>query len=138
MQIGKSRTSDDLWRLQKDQEWRFKRPQEILQWEEFCSQIPKQVIWRQTHKTTEIRETGPKKLCHVPRAWQKQSMHLGHGSWLSHMRLRHVPGAPCIQNVWGAKVFSCFFQGKTRIFITNPVRISHYKYQPFSFRISRS
>jgi len=55
MQIGKSRTSEDLWRLWQDQEWRFKRPQETLRWEELCSQVPRKVIWRRTPKTTKNR-----------------------------------------------------------------------------------
>jgi len=53
MQIGKSRTSEELWRLWEDQEWRFKRPQETLQWKEFCSQVPRQIIWRRRLKNDE-------------------------------------------------------------------------------------
>jgi len=64
MEIFKSRTSEDLWRLWEEQEWRFKRPHETLQWEEFYSQVPGQVIWRRRPKTTEnwriwAREAAP-------------------------------------------------------------------------------
>jgi len=55
MQIGKSRTSEEFWRLLEDQEWRFKRPHETLQWEKFCSQVPRQVIWRRRPKNDENR-----------------------------------------------------------------------------------
>jgi len=37
MQIGKSRTSEELCRVKK-QERRFERPQKTYKWEEFCSQ----------------------------------------------------------------------------------------------------
>jgi len=53
MQIGKSRTFEDLWRLWEGQEWIFKRPYETLQWEEFYSQVSRQVIWRWRPKMTE-------------------------------------------------------------------------------------
>jgi len=43
MQIGKSRTSEELSRLWEDQEWRFKRPRETLHRKELCSQVPRQV-----------------------------------------------------------------------------------------------
>jgi len=55
MKIDKSRTSEDLWRLCENQEWRFNRPQETLQWEELCSQVPRQVIWRRRPKNDENR-----------------------------------------------------------------------------------
>jgi len=47
-----SKTSEDLWRLWKDQEWRFKWPQKTLQREKFCSQVPTYLIWKQTPKRT--------------------------------------------------------------------------------------
>jgi len=46
MQIGKARTSEDLRRPWEDQEWRFKSPRKTLQREEFCSQVPRQLIWK--------------------------------------------------------------------------------------------
>jgi len=52
MQIGKSRTSEDLCRFWKKQEWKFKRPHETLPCKELCFQFSRQVIWRRRPKTT--------------------------------------------------------------------------------------
>jgi len=56
MQIRKSRTTEDLWRLWEDQEWKFKRPQDTLQSEEFYSQVSRQFIWWRRPKTMENRK----------------------------------------------------------------------------------
>jgi len=76
-------------------------------------------------KRRKNREFGPR----------HTTMRLGHGHWGTHMRLEHVLCVPCIQNVWGESVFSCFFMGKARFFNPNPGGNSHYKYQPSLFRI---
>jgi len=53
MQIGKSRTVEELSRHWEDKEWRFKRPHETLHRKEFCFQVPRQVIWRRRPKNDE-------------------------------------------------------------------------------------
>jgi len=121
MQIGKSRTSEDLWRLWEDQEWRFNRHQKTLQREEFCSRVPRQVISRQKPKTTEnwrnwTQEAAPctysmEKNCHAPRALLALLMLPEHLKCSGHMR---------------------------NFMLSFGVRNSHYKYQPSSFKIYRS
>jgi len=115
MQKGKSRTSEDLWRLWEDQEWRFKRAWETLQWEELCFQVPREVIWRRRPKIDENRRNwtqdaatmrlgdmwcalGMEKSCHAP--WAYPRLHL--------VRLGHAPCAPSIWNARGAGVILCF------------------------------
>ena len=45
---------------------------------------------------------------------------------------------PCIWKCGAQASFLVIILGKSRTFIPNPGRNSHYKYQPSSFRISRS
>jgi len=54
------------------------------------------------------------------------------------MRLVHLLCAPCIQKVRAQLSFPASEMGKARTFSANPGRNSHYKYQPSSFKISRS
>jgi len=48
-----NKTFKDLWRLWEDHEWRFKRLRKTLQMDELCSQVPIDLIWKQTPKKTE-------------------------------------------------------------------------------------
>jgi len=69
----------------EDQEWRFKRPQETLHREEFCSQIPRQVIWRQRPKNDENRRNW---------AQEATTVRLGHGKKLPcTLGILHMPWA---------------------------------------------
>ena len=61
-------------------------------------------------------------------------MQLGH--FLCALGTTHTPWA--FENVKGACVILCFSAGLACVFSPNPVRNSHYKYQPSSFIISRS
>lgn len=128
MQIGKSIASEKLWRHWEDQEWRFKRHQDTLQWEEFCSQVLRQVIWRRIPKNDKNRRNWAKEAipcslgtCHAPWA---HSMHLGH--CLCALGIVHVPWA--FENVRGACVILCIFYGSAHVFSKNSVKISHCKY----------
>jgi len=79
-------------------------------------------------KRRKIGETKPRKLCHAPRAWLLPHPHAPR-AWCMH------PKHPkCV----GRKRLFLLFVGKFRVFNPNPVRNSHYKWQPSSFRISRS
>ena len=49
-------------------------PWRLLQWEELCSQVLRQVIWRRKPKNTKIRETRPRRSSHAPRAIQNWYM----------------------------------------------------------------
>jgi len=55
MQIGKSRTTEELSSNWENKEWRFKRHQENLHRKEFCFQVPRQVIWRGKPKSNADR-----------------------------------------------------------------------------------
>jgi len=61
MKIDKSRTFEELWR--------FKRPQKTYKWEEFCSQVLRQVIWSRRLKTTENQRIWARERCHAPSTW---------------------------------------------------------------------
>jgi len=65
-----------------------------------------------------------------------------HAPWAYPMRLRHVQicttCAMGILNASGAGIILCIFAGLARVFSQTLGIDSHYKYQPFSFRISRS
>jgi hypothetical protein len=132
MQIGKSRTTEELSRLWEDQEWRFKRPHETLHREEFCSQVSRQFIWRRRPKNDENRRNWAQEeqpcaysTCDAPRASTK----------LHQMRLGHVICTPRISNAGGANVILFVFVGLTSVFSPNTMRNLNCKYQPSSFRI---
>ena len=63
----------------------------------------------------------------MPRAWIWQAMRLG-----------NLAFTPCMQKCEAQLSFPASVLGKARTFSPNPGRNSHYKYQPSSFRISRS
>jgi len=72
---------------------------------------------------------------HAPRAF---TMCLGHENCSTLMRLGHFLYASCMQKVGAQPSFLASVLGKACTFSPNPGRNSHYKYQPFSFIISRS
>jgi len=65
-------------------------------------------------------------------------MRLGHAFCHTHMRLKHLACAPCMQKCGAQQSFPASVLGKARTFSPSLGRNSHYKYQLFSFRISRS
>jgi len=65
-------------------------------------------------------------------------MRLGHEICFTLMRIWHFISAPCMQKVGAQLSFPTSVLGKAHTFSPNPGRNSHYKYQPSSFRISRS
>jgi len=86
-------------------------------------------------KTTENRRSGPENIHHAPRAF---TMRLGHAFCFTFMRLGCFLCTPCMQKIGVQLSFPASRLGKARTFSPNPGRNSHYKYQHFSFRISRS
>jgi len=148
MQIGKSRTPEDLWRLWEDQEWIFKRPQRLYSGRNSIPKFRGKLFEDRNLKRRKIGEIGSKEHHHAPRAHvmhvehdkifpcaQSIHMRLEHGSRCTLMRLEHCLCAPSIWNARGACIILCFLVGKARVFSPNPDRKSHYKYQPSSFRI---
>ena len=113
------------WMLQR---WRFKRPQKTLQWEEYCSQVPWQVIWRRRPKNDENRrnwaqESISMRLEQMPCALGMENQ--CHETWALGMRLENSQRYPCalgnvcapraFENVRGAGVVLCVFVGKPEI-----------------------
>jgi len=91
-----------------------------------------------------IKETGPREHNHAPWAWQKHVMRLGHlpcalgiskfaldAPWACPMRPEHLKCEGRMHNFM-------FCVGYARVFSLNSFRNSHYKYQPSSFKLSRS
>jgi hypothetical protein len=102
-------------------------------------------------KPTENRGMGPEERHHVPRAFEKClghnlaiqasracTMRLGHENCFTLIRLVLFLSTSCMQKVGAQLSFPASVLGKVRTFSPNPGRNSHYKYQPSSFRISRS
>jgi len=120
MQIGKSITSEDLWRLWEDREWRFKRPHAIYSGRNSVPKFWGKLFEDEDLKMMRIGETGSGKLHHA--SWA-HGMRLGHGKckpctlgilhapWaypkLHSMRLGHMPCVLGILNIMGACVILC-------------------------------
>jgi hypothetical protein len=95
-------------------------------------------------KTTENRRLGPEKRHHAPREFEKRLGHdlASHAPRAMHFPYSHAPMG-FVMHPMHAKhgtqlSFPASALGKARTFSLNPGRNSHYKYQPSSFRISRS
>jgi len=102
-------------------------------------------------KSTENQRLRLEERQNVPRAFEKCLGHdlvshaprefhmcLGHAFFLSLMRLGCLSCTPCMQKVGVQLSFPSSVLGKARTFSPNSGRNSQYKYQPSSFRISRS
>jgi hypothetical protein len=94
-------------------------------------------------KTKANRRLGPEERHNAPRAFE---MRLGH-DLINHaprvcknftMPPVHLICAPCMQKVGAHLSFPASEMGKAYTFSSNPGRNSRYKYQPSSFKISRS
>jgi len=85
-------------------------------------------------KTTENQRLGPEGRHNAPWAWKLHFIRLR--NFLCALCICSAP--PCMQKVGMKLSFPASVLGKARTFSPNPSRNSHYKYQPSSFRISRS
>jgi len=61
MQIGKSRTSEELWQLRKTKNEDSRDLRRLTKGRNFVPEIQRQVIWRRRPKMTENRRIGPRK-----------------------------------------------------------------------------
>jgi len=61
MQIDKSRTSEELWRLRKTKNEDSRGLKRLTNGRNFVPKVPRQVIWRQRPKNDEKLEIGPRK-----------------------------------------------------------------------------
>jgi len=75
MQIGKSRTSEKLWRLRKTKNEDLGGLNRLRNGRNSIPKVLRQVIWRQRPKTTENRIIGPRKQTPCAKGMEKCLVH---------------------------------------------------------------
>jgi len=106
MQIGKSRTSQDLWRLRKTKNEDSRGLMRVTRGKNFVPKFRGKLFEDEDLKRRKIRECGPRKRWHAPNAWFSMLSHA-----LGTLAMRPVHFEKC----WAQASFPAFLWVKPTI-----------------------